>query len=54
LRLQDEAQNAIRSVLAERPWIRLGNVAPGFMPRFVQDRHHTEFIRQLKLAGLPE
>lgn len=54
LGFKNEATEAIRFVLAERPEIRLGNVAPGFMPRYVQDRHHEQFLANLRAAGLPE
>jgi DNA-binding SARP family transcriptional activator/tetratricopeptide (TPR) repeat protein len=53
LGLKEEAQRAIRSVLADRPGLTLDTVAPGFMPRFVQDRHHAQFLAQLEAAGLP-
>jgi tetratricopeptide (TPR) repeat protein len=54
LGFKDEAEQAIRFVLTQRPEIRLHNVAPGFMPRYVQDSHHAQFLAQLKAAGLPE
>lgn len=54
LGLQEEAQTAMRWIMGERPWLRIGNVAPGFMPRFVQDRHHFKLLAQLRKAGMPE
>mgnify|MGYP001764862720 CR=1 FL=1 len=50
----DEASAAIGSCLAVWPALTLANVAPGHMPRYVQDAHHQRFIEMLRLAGLPE
>lgn len=49
-----EAREAIDTVLSIRPDLSLGTVAPGFMPRYVQDRHHALFLDMLRRAGLPE
>jgi Flp pilus assembly protein TadD len=50
----DEAAAAIALCRAKIPDLRLGNVAPGVLPRYVQDEHHERFIAMLRKAGLPE
>lgn len=50
----EEATAAIESCLGFWPGLTLSNVAPGYMPRYVQDVHHARFIEMLKRAGLPD
>ncbi|MCF1709597.1 hypothetical protein L0V05_12305 [Tabrizicola sp. J26] len=50
----EEATSAIESCLGVWPDLTLRNVAPGFMPRYVEDAHHQRFIDMLRLAGLPD
>lgn len=52
--LEDEARRTIAYCLHQRPDLSLATVAPGFMPRYVQDRHHNRFLDMLRRAGLPE
>jgi DNA-binding SARP family transcriptional activator/tetratricopeptide (TPR) repeat protein len=52
--LTDEASQAVRFCLRQRPQLRVDNVAPGFMPRYVRDEHHDRFLTMLRRAGLPE
>lgn len=54
LGLQDEARHTIDYILRQRPDLTLHSVAPGFMPRYVQDQHHDRLIQMLRMAGLPE
>lgn len=54
LGLQDEARHAIAYILRQRPDLTLKSVAPGFMPRYVQEEHHVRLIQMLRMAGLPE
>jgi len=49
----DEAAAAVARCLELVPDLRLGDVAPGVMPRFVQDEHHERFLAMLRKAGLP-
>lgn len=49
-----EAQAAIAYCLANNPELRLSNVAPGILPRYVQDEHHHRFLEMLGRAGLPD
>jgi DNA-binding SARP family transcriptional activator len=49
----DEAAAAIARCLELVPDLKLGNVAPGVMPRYVQDEHHARFLAMLRKAGLP-
>lgn len=49
----EEASRAIHHCLSQLPHLNLGNVAPGFMPRYVRDDHHGRFLEMLTRAGLP-
>ncbi|SFQ16644.1 DNA-binding transcriptional activator of the SARP family [Mesorhizobium sp. NFR06] len=49
----EEASRAIHHCLSQLPHLNLGNVCPGFMPRYVQDDHHDRFLKMLSRAGLP-
>ncbi|CAN7446504.1 BTAD domain-containing putative transcriptional regulator [Mesorhizobium caraganae] len=49
----EEASRAIHHCLSQLPHLNLGNVAPGFMPRYVRDDHHGRFLEMLSRAGLP-
>lgn len=49
-----EAQAAIAYCRDNLPDLRLSNVAPGILPRYVQDEHHHRFLKMLGLAGLPD
>lgn len=48
-----EASRAIHHCLSQLPHLNLGNVCPGFVPRYVKDQHHFRFLEMLSLAGLP-
>lgn len=48
-----EASQAMQLCLSQLPELRLGNVSPGFVPRYVQDLHHGRFLAMLRQAGLP-
>ncbi|TIV89107.1 MAG: hypothetical protein E5V77_25495, partial [Mesorhizobium sp.] len=49
----EEASRAIHHCLSQLPHLNLGNVAPGFMPRYLRDGHHSRFLEMLSKAGLP-
>lgn len=49
----EEASRAIHHCLAQLPHLTLGNVSPGFVPRYVKDHHHARFLEMLSRAGLP-
>jgi tetratricopeptide (TPR) repeat protein len=49
----EEASRAIHHCLSQLPHLTLGNVSPGFVPRYVKDHHHTRFLEMLSRAGLP-
>ncbi|RUW80165.1 BTAD domain-containing putative transcriptional regulator [Mesorhizobium sp. M1E.F.Ca.ET.063.01.1.1] len=49
----EEASRAIHHCLSQLPHLNLGNVCPGFMPRYVKDEHHARFLEMLARAGLP-
>ncbi len=49
-----EATRAIHHCLSQLPHLNLGNVSPGFVPRYIMDRHHTRFLSMLSIAGLPD
>ena len=38
----EEASRAIHHCLSQLPHLNLGNVSPGFVPRYVKDEHHSE------------
>lgn len=48
-----EASRAIHHCLSQLPHLNLGNVCPGFVPRYVRDLHHSRFLEMLSQAGLP-
>ncbi|MFO1037277.1 MAG: BTAD domain-containing putative transcriptional regulator [Geminicoccaceae bacterium] len=50
----DEAAAAVARARDLVPDLRLGDVAPGIMPRYVQDEHHARFQAMLRRAGLPD
>lgn len=49
----EEASRAIHHCLSQLPHLNLGNVCPGFVPRYVKDHHHARFLEMLSRAGLP-
>lgn len=49
----EEASRAIHHCLSQLPHLNLGNVCPGFMPRYVRDEQHARFLDMLARAGLP-
>ncbi len=49
----EEASRAMHHCLSQLPHLNLGNVCPGFMPRYVKDHHHARFLEMLSRAGLP-
>ncbi|MCV3210133.1 transcriptional regulator [Mesorhizobium sp. YC-39] len=49
----EEASRAIHHCLSQLPHLNLGNVCPGFLPRYVKDDHHSRFLEMLSRAGLP-
>ncbi|BCG90457.1 transcriptional activator [Mesorhizobium sp. 113-3-9] len=49
----EEASRAIHHCLSQLPHLNLGNVCPGFVPRYVKDHHHSRFLEMLSRAGLP-
>lgn len=49
----DEASRAIHHCLSQLPHLNLGNVSPGFVPRYVKDQTHARFLDMLARAGLP-
>ncbi|WP_214471668.1 BTAD domain-containing putative transcriptional regulator [Mesorhizobium sp. dw_380] len=48
----EEASRAIHHCLSQLPHLNLGNVCPGFVPRYVKDHHHARFLEMLARAGL--
>ena len=50
----EEASRAINYCLSQIPDLNLGNVSPGFVPRYVNDEQHHRFLAMLAQAGLPE
>jgi TolB-like protein/DNA-binding SARP family transcriptional activator len=50
----EEARAAVDYCLAERPDLRVGSVAPGFMLRFARDEDHERLLALLRKAGLPD
>ncbi|MGY2991524.1 BTAD domain-containing putative transcriptional regulator [Mesorhizobium sp. URHB0026] len=50
---KEEASRAIHHCLSQLPHLNLGNVCPGFVPRYVKDDHHARFLEMLARAGLP-
>ncbi|TGP27104.1 MULTISPECIES: BTAD domain-containing putative transcriptional regulator [unclassified Mesorhizobium] len=53
-RNNEEASRAIHHCLSQLPHLNLGNVCPGFLPRYVRDDHHARFLEMLSRAGLPK
>ncbi|TJV06169.1 MAG: transcriptional regulator [Mesorhizobium sp.] len=49
----EEASRAIHHCLSQLPHLNLGNVCPGFVPRYVKDHQHSRFLEMLSRAGLP-
>jgi tetratricopeptide (TPR) repeat protein len=49
----DEASRAIHHCLSQLPHLNLGNVSPGFVPRYLKDHHQARFLQMLSRAGLP-
>ncbi|MDX8499671.1 BTAD domain-containing putative transcriptional regulator [Mesorhizobium sp. VK4C] len=49
----EEASRAIHHCLSQLPHLNLGNVCPGFLPRYVKEDHHARFLEMLSRAGLP-
>jgi tetratricopeptide (TPR) repeat protein len=49
----EEASRAIHHCLSQLPHLTLGNISPGFVPRYVKDDHHARFLEMLSKAGLP-
>ncbi|MGV3551734.1 BTAD domain-containing putative transcriptional regulator [Rhizobium sp.] len=49
----DEASRAIHHCLSQLPNLNLGNVSPGFVPRYVKEHHQAKFLDMLSRAGLP-
>ncbi|WP_349436215.1 BTAD domain-containing putative transcriptional regulator [Pararhizobium sp. A13] len=49
----EEASRAIHHCLSQLPHLNLSNVSPGFVPRYVEDHHHSRFLEMLSRAGLP-
>lgn len=49
----EEASRAMHHCLSQLPHLNLGNVCPGFVPRYVKDHHHARFLEMLSRAGLP-
>ena len=50
----EEASRAVHHCLSQLPHLNLGNVCPGFLPRYVNDNHHARFLDMLTRAGLPD
>jgi tetratricopeptide (TPR) repeat protein len=50
----EEASRAIHYCLSQIPDLNLGNVSPGFVPRYVSDERHHRFLAMLAQAGLPD
>ncbi|TIQ42502.1 MAG: transcriptional regulator [Mesorhizobium sp.] len=50
---REEASRAIHHCLSQLPHLNMGNVCPGFLPRYVKDDHHARFLEMLSRAGLP-
>lgn len=50
----EEASRAVELCLGQLPELRLGNVSPGFVPRYVREQHHRRFLDMLGKAGLPK
>jgi DNA-binding SARP family transcriptional activator len=49
----EEASRAIHHCRSQLPHLNLGNVCPGFVPRYLKDHHHARFLEMLSKAGLP-
>ena len=49
----EEASRAIHHCLSQLPHLNLGNVSPGFVPRYLRDSDHARFLEMLSRAGLP-
>lgn len=49
----EEASRAIHHCLSQLPHLNLGNVSPGFVPRYLRDSDQTRFLEMLSRAGLP-
>ncbi|ANT51366.1 BTAD domain-containing putative transcriptional regulator [Mesorhizobium amorphae] len=49
----EEASRAIHHCLSQLPHLNLGNVCPGFLPRYMKDHHHSRLLEMLSRAGLP-
>jgi DNA-binding SARP family transcriptional activator len=49
----EEASRAIHHCLSQLPHLNLGNVCPGFLPRYVKAHHHSRLLEMLSRAGLP-
>lgn len=49
----EEASRAIHLCLSQLPHLNLGNVCPGFLPRYMKDHHHSRLLEMLSRAGLP-
>jgi DNA-binding SARP family transcriptional activator len=47
-----EASRAIHHCLSYMPDLRVSNVSPGFVPRYVRDDQHGRFLQMLKRAGM--
>ena len=50
----EEASRAVHHCLSLLPHLNLGNVSPGFVPRFAKDDHHSRFLEMLSRAGFPK
>jgi tetratricopeptide (TPR) repeat protein len=53
LGMMEEARRAVDHLLRDHPGLTLATVAPGLMPRYVQEHHHQQFLHHLGRAGLP-
>ncbi|PWK68536.1 DNA-binding SARP family transcriptional activator [Aminobacter sp. AP02] len=49
----EEARRAVELCLGQLPDLRLGNVSPGFVPRYVREQQQKRFLDMLGKAGLP-
>jgi DNA-binding SARP family transcriptional activator len=50
---REEASRAIHHCLSQLPHLNLGNVSPGFVPRYLRDSDQARFMEMLSKAGLP-
>ena len=49
----DEASRAVQHSLSYLPYLRISNVSPGFVPRYIRDEHQDRFLRMLARGGMP-